>query len=113
MAFNSPDYYAEIFSSAIDQFNQQQMQLQQQQQVQLQIQLNSSPKNAIKGTNNVVDAVEEEMVKKFENEKKEKERQASSAQEPANNFMIFERHFEDKDIADTTNTDSATQPSQQ
>ena len=27
VAFNSPDYYAEIFSSAIDQFNQQQMKL--------------------------------------------------------------------------------------
>ena len=26
-AFNSPDYYAEIYSQAIDQFNQQQMQL--------------------------------------------------------------------------------------
>ena len=69
-AFNSPDYYAEIFSQAIDQYNQQQMLLQQKQNNEMQMQLNNSPK--VK--NPIVDALEDDMVKRYENEKKEKER---------------------------------------
>jgi hypothetical protein len=85
------------------------MQLQQQQQVQLQIQLSSSPKNALtKGANSsIVDAVEDDLVKKYENEKKEKDKiMANTKQEAANNFMIFERHFEDKDLADSSNNEN-------
>ena len=85
------------------------MQLQQQQQVQLQIQLSSSPKSALSkgaGAGSIVDAMEDDLVKKYENEKKEKDRiategsQGNSASAAPNNFMIFERHFEDKDIVE-------------
>lgn len=49
--------------------------------------------------------MEDDLVKKYENEKKEKERIASENGAAPNNFMIFERHFEDKDIADSSNSD--------
>ena len=82
------------------------MQLQQQQQVQLQIQLSSSPKSALSkgaGAGSIVDAMEDDLVKKYENEKKEKDRIATEgnyASAAPNNFMIFERHFEDKDVVE-------------
>ena len=82
------------------------MQLQQQQQVQLQIQLSSSPKSALSkgaGAGSIVDAMEDDLVKKHENEKKEKDRiatEGNSASAAPNNFMIFERHFEDKDVVE-------------
>jgi hypothetical protein len=53
------------------------------------------------GGASVVDAMEDDLVKKYENEKKEKERIANEGGGTGpNNFMIFERHFEDKDIAE-------------
>ena len=46
--------------------------------------------------------MEDDLVKKYENEKKEKERLANeNSGAGQNNFMIFERHFEDKEIADS------------
>ena len=45
--------------------------------------------------------MEDDLVKKYENEKKEKERIANEGSGSGpNNFMIFERHFEDKDIVE-------------
>jgi hypothetical protein len=51
----------------------------------------------------MVDALEDDLVKKYENEKKEKDKlskQGNNASEIVkdgpSNFMIFERHFEDK-----------------
>lgn len=53
----------------------------------------------------MVDALEDDLVKKYENEKKEKEKlskqanavgNAEIAKDGPSNFMIFERHFEDK-----------------
>lgn len=46
--FNQPDYYQEIYSQAIEQYNQQQMQLQQKQQQEMQLQVSNSPKPTIK-----------------------------------------------------------------
>lgn len=49
-----------------------------------------------------MDALEDDLVNKFENEKKEKDKQkvqqpsTNEVKEAASNFMIFERHFEDK-----------------
>lgn len=43
----------------------------------------------------MVDALEDDLVKKFENEKKEKESAATKKGSENNNFMIFERHFEE------------------
>lgn len=63
------------------------------------------------GGGSVVDALEDDLVKKYENEKKEKERIATeNGGAGPNNFMIFERHFEDKDIVDSTNTDANQVP---
>ena len=53
----------------------------------------------------MVDALEDDLVKKYENEKKEKDKlskqggnaaAAEIAKDGPSNFMIFERHFEDK-----------------
>jgi hypothetical protein len=49
----------------------------------------------------MVDALEDDLVKKYENEKKEKEKlskqgNAEIVKDGPSNFMIFERHFEDK-----------------
>ena len=45
--------------------------------------------------------MEDDLVKKYENEKKEKEWIAiEGGGAGPNNFMIFERHFEDKDIVE-------------
>jgi len=47
--------------------------------------------------------MEDDLVKKYENEKKEKDRiatEGNSASAAPNNFMIFERHFEDKDVVE-------------
>jgi hypothetical protein len=57
------------------------------------MQLSSSPKAA---GSKMVDAVEDDLVKRYENEKKEKEKQENAT------FMIFERHFEDKSESGTT-----------
>ncbi len=55
----------------------------------------------------MVDALEDDLVKKYENEKKEKDRIASeNGGAGPNNFMIFERHFEDKDIVEPTNIEA-------
>lgn len=62
------------------------------------MQLNSSPKagGALAGNkSNIVDAMEDDLVKKYENEKKEKDRMDKEGG-GTSNFMIFERHFEDK-----------------
>ena len=45
-------------------------------------------------TSNMVDALEDDLVKKFENEKKEKDNKLNKDGGP-DNFMIFERHFEE------------------
>ena len=55
----------------------------------------------------MVDALEDDLVKKYENEKKEKEKQqlkqaAEIVKDGSNNFMIFERHFEDKHEEEAT-----------
>lgn len=47
--FNSPDYYAEIFSGAIEQFNQQQMMLQLKQNQELQDQVSSQGGSTLEG----------------------------------------------------------------
>ena len=50
----------------------------------------------------MVDALEDDLVKKYENEKKEKDKlskqggNAEIVKDGPSNFMIFERHFEDK-----------------
>ena len=45
----------------------------------------------------MVDALEDDLVKRYENEKKEKESKGKAGEEAGpSNFMIFERHFEDK-----------------
>lgn len=51
----------------------------------------------------MVDALEDDLVKKYENEKKEKEKlskqggnAAEIVKDGPSNFMIFERHFEVK-----------------
>lgn len=55
----------------------------------------------------MVDALEDDLVKKYENEKKEKDRIASeNGCAGPNNFMIFERHFEDKEIVEPTNIEA-------
>jgi hypothetical protein len=65
--------------------------------------LSSSPKSK-SVVSNMVDALEDDLVKKYENEKKEKDKlskqggnaSAEIAKDGPSNFMIFERHFEDK-----------------
>ena len=78
-SFNAPDYYQEIFASAIDQFNLQQMQKQQQQNDQMQLQLSSVSKlseGSIKSNSStiLVDELDDDLVNRYENEIKEKEK---------------------------------------
>lgn len=57
----------------------------------MQIQLSGGKDKA-----NMVDALEDDLVKRYESEKKEKDKLKQAASSGEANFMIFERHFEDK-----------------
>ena len=59
----------------------------------MQIQLSSSPKSKMLGS--MVDALEDDIVKKLETEHKEKEKMLQMKNENKDKYMIFERHFED------------------
>ena len=60
----------------------------------MQLQVSNSPKSS--GSKSLIgDALEDDLVKRYEDEKIEREKLKSNELSNGTNFLIFERHFED------------------